>query len=151
MWHPEVGGQQSEHVRMTKYHTYTYVCASCWSYKMHYISLHSMHNIKILSRYIIFQTCQQLMNNVFLGHQHCQIWRLSLSLSPFPPCHFSHFPDRFLWLCGIKKSCFNQNENVLRGIPGYNWCHTLSPILCRISFCWDTCLAHWQQCNVLSL
>ena len=27
----------------------------------------------------------------------------------------------------------------------------LSPILCWISFCWDTLLAHWQQCNVLSV
>jgi len=65
MWLPEVGGQQSEHVRMTQIQAYLYVCASCWSYKMNYISLHSMQNIKILSRYIIFQTCQQLMDNVY--------------------------------------------------------------------------------------
>lgn len=65
MWLPEVGGQQTEHVRMTKNHAYKYVRASCWSYKTNYISLHSMHNINILSRYIIFQTCQQLMDNVF--------------------------------------------------------------------------------------
>lgn len=65
MWLPEVGGQQPEHVWMNKYHAYIYVCASRWSYKMNYISLYSMHNIKVLSRYVIFQTSQQLMDNIF--------------------------------------------------------------------------------------
>ena len=40
--------QLPKHVRVHWYHAYVFVCASCWFYKMNYISLHGMNNIKQL-------------------------------------------------------------------------------------------------------
>ena len=47
MCHPAEGGQQPEHVRMTKNLAYIHVRASFWSYKMNYNALHGMNNVTI--------------------------------------------------------------------------------------------------------
>lgn len=54
MWLPDDGS------RMLKYHEYVFARASLWSYKINYISLHGMNNVKIKLYFNIvmqFQSC----------------------------------------------------------------------------------------------
>jgi len=41
------GYQQPKHVGVDCYHVYVFVRVSLWSYKMNYISLHGINNIRI--------------------------------------------------------------------------------------------------------
>jgi hypothetical protein len=43
----EDGSWPPKYVGVDWYHVYVFVCANCWSYKIIYISLHGMNNIKM--------------------------------------------------------------------------------------------------------
>jgi len=49
MWLPDDGCQPLKYVGVDSYYVYVFGCASCWFYKIKYITQHSKNNVKIRS------------------------------------------------------------------------------------------------------